>query len=65
MNIKSFLFNGFQIDIHAEKLTEKMVRATIYINGDTVSNSDIDIPEAELEETAERIEQLMKKNLSP
>ncbi len=64
MNIKSFYHKGFQIDILAEKLTEDMMRATVYVNGSKVNDSDLDIPEAEIEETADRIESLLKKNLS-
>ena len=64
MDIKPFLLNGFQIDLQAEKLLVKMVRTTVCINGKRVNNIKPDILGSEFEKTAERLEQLLKKNLS-
>ncbi len=64
MDIKSFHLNGFQIDIRAEKLSGIMVRVTVYINDSKVDNVVLDVPEEDLEKTADRLEHLLKKNLS-
>ncbi len=64
MNVKSFQINGFQVEIRAEKLPGKMVRITLHMEGDKIDNVEPEIPEAELEETAERLKRLMIKRLS-
>ncbi len=64
MNVKSFQINGFQVEIRAEKLPGKMVGVTLYISDSKVDNVDLDVKEEELEKTADRLERLLKKNLS-
>ena len=64
MKVRSFELNGFLVEIHSEKIPSQMVRLTIYLNGKKIRDSDMEIPEAELEETAAEIEQSFRNNLS-
>ena len=63
MDVKSFQLNGFQIDIRAEILSGRIMRATVFINDSRVDNVVLDVHEDELKETVDRLEQLLREKL--
>ena len=63
MDVKSFQLNGFQIDIRAEILSSRIMRATVFINDSRVDNVVLDVHEDELEQTVDRLEQMLREKL--
>ncbi|ASQ91472.1 hypothetical protein CHL67_11545 [Prosthecochloris sp. GSB1] len=63
MDVKSFQLNGFQIDIRAEILSSRIMRATVFIYDSRVDNVVLDVHEDELEQTVDRLEQMLREKL--
>jgi len=63
MDVKSFQLNGFQIDIRAETLSSRIMRATVFITDSRVDNVVLDVHEGELEQTVDRLEQMLREKL--
>ena len=63
MNVKSFHLYGLRFDIYAEKLPYDLIRLTVYVDGEAKKEPCCIVPEEDLDEAVEEIEQSIRKKL--